>query len=126
MKRISSSYSSKVDKHFENRQQIVQLHPAIKSVAKSLRRLGRAAMFVSFVAGLFAIKITDAKLGFAILLPCGLILIAISAYLIKQVKFAKYKFSGREAELFAYVVGGCALIGLIQVLVERFLLQHLR
>jgi hypothetical protein len=80
-------------------------------------------MLVSFLMGLFAGNIAHAKLGFMILLPCGLLLIAISAYMIKQVKFYRFKLAGRDAELFAFIMGGCALIGLIQVLVEKFILD---
>ena len=103
--------------------QAAEIHPAIRFLAKWLRRLGRMAMGISFVVGFFAPRAADAKLGFMILLPVGIILIAAGGYLEKQIKFYKFRLAGREAQLFALVVGGCALIALIQVLVQRFILH---
>ena len=100
------------------------IRPAVRSLAQWARRLGRWAMLMSFIVGLFAAKVAHARLGFMILLPCGLILIAISSYLLKQVKFHKIRLVGSDAELFAYVIGGCALIGIIQVLLEKFVIHH--
>ena len=80
-------------------------------------------MGISFVVGFFAPRATDAKLGFMILLPVGMILITAGGYLEKQIKFYKFRLADREAQLFALVVGGCALIALIQVLVQRFILH---
>lgn len=99
------------------------IRPAVRWLAQWARRLGRWAMLLSFVVGLFAAKVAHAKLGFMILLPCGLILIAISSYMLKQVKFYKIRLVGSDAELFSYVIGGCALIGIIQVLLEKFVLD---
>lgn len=100
-----------------------EVHPAIRFLAAWLRRLGRGAMVTSFVVGFFAGRVAHAKLGFMILLPAGMILIAAGGYLVKQIKFYRFRLAGREAQLFALVVGGCALIALIQVLVKRFILH---
>ncbi len=123
MKKTLFSLPFKSENPVQNAGQVTKIHPAVRSLAKLFRRIGRGAMLVSFLMGLFAGNIAHAKLGFMILLPCGLLLIAISAYMIKQVKFYRFKLAGRDAELFAFIMGGCALIGLIQVLVEKFILH---
>ena len=123
MKKTFSAFPLVDSKPNQSGQEAPAIRPAIRSLAHWIRRVGRWALWVSFVVGLFAAKVAHAKLGFMILLPCGLILIAVSSYLLKQVKFYKIRLVGRDAELFAYVMGGCALIGIIQVLVEKFVLH---
>ena len=123
MKKTFSAFSSLGTPSTAEKPPVPQVRPSIRSLARKLRRLGRWAVLLSALVGLLAAHAAHAKLGFMILLPSGLILIAVAGYLVKQIKFLKFKLVGREAELFAYVLGGCALIGLIQVLLERFILH---
>ena len=123
MKKTFSAFSTPDNPSVSSEQPAPQVRPAIRSLARKLRRLGRWAVILSALLGLFAAHAAHAKLGFMILLPSGLLLIALAGYLVKQIKFLKFKLVGRQAELFAYVLGGCALIGLMQVLIERFILH---
>ena len=125
MKKTFSAYAVQEQKSKQLVVQPAEIHPAIALLAKWLRHIGRMAMIISFIVGLFAARLIHAKLGFMILLPVGIILITTAGHLTKQIKFYKFRLAGREAELFAYVVGGCALIALIQIVVQRFVLHTL-